>query len=56
VKRGVDDFDIDEGEPAKVDHLLFLVHGIGPVCDLKFRTVEEVGELTFGNFLMFKVF
>jgi hypothetical protein len=42
VKRGVDDFDIDEGEPVKVDHLLFLVHGIGPVCDLKFRTVEEV--------------
>ncbi|XP_069674326.1 phospholipase DDHD2 isoform X3 [Periplaneta americana] len=42
VKRGVDEFDIDEGEPAKVDHLLFLVHGIGSVCDLKFRTVEEV--------------
>ncbi|KAJ9590941.1 hypothetical protein L9F63_016039, partial [Diploptera punctata] len=42
VKRGVDEFNIDEGEPAKVDHLLFLVHGIGSVCDLKFRTVEEV--------------
>jgi len=28
-----------------VDHLLFLVHGIGSVCDLKFRTVEEVGKL-----------
>lgn len=42
VKRGVDEFDIDEGEPVKIDHLLFLVHGIGPVCDLKFRTVEEV--------------
>ncbi|PSN51111.1 hypothetical protein C0J52_07975 [Blattella germanica] len=42
VKRGVDEFDIDEGEPTKVDHLLFLVHGIGSVCDLKFRTVEEV--------------
>ncbi|KAJ3640114.1 hypothetical protein Zmor_003430 [Zophobas morio] len=42
VKRGMDEFDIDEGEPEKVDHLLFLVHGIGSVCDLKFRTVEEV--------------
>ncbi|XP_032672390.1 SEC23-interacting protein-like isoform X2 [Odontomachus brunneus] len=42
VKRGVSDFNIDEGEPEKVDHLLFLVHGIGSVCDLKFRTVEEV--------------
>nr|CAD7400533.1 unnamed protein product [Timema cristinae] len=42
VKRGVDEFDIDEGEPAAVDHVLFLVHGIGSVCDLKFRKVEEV--------------
>lgn len=43
VKRGIDEFDISQGEPKKVDHLLFLVHGIGSVCDLKFRTVEEVG-------------
>lgn len=56
MKRGVDEFDIDEGEPVKVDHLLFLVHGIGPVCDLKFRSVEEVGELSFSNFMMFDVF
>ncbi|KAF7278816.1 hypothetical protein GWI33_007931 [Rhynchophorus ferrugineus] len=42
VKRGMDEFDIDEGEPATVDHLLFMVHGIGSVCDLKFRKVEEV--------------
>lgn len=42
VKRGVDEFNIEEGEPEKVDHLLFVVHGIGSVCDLKFRTVEEV--------------
>ncbi|XP_011505031.1 PREDICTED: SEC23-interacting protein isoform X2 [Ceratosolen solmsi marchali] len=44
VKRGMDEFNIDDGEPEKVDHLLFLVHGIGSVCDLKFRTVEEVDE------------
>lgn len=42
VKRGVDEFEIDEGEPPKVDHVLFLVHGVGSACDLKFRTVEEV--------------
>ncbi|XP_060515766.1 phospholipase DDHD2 [Cylas formicarius] len=42
VKRGMDEFDIDDGEPAEVDHLLFMVHGIGAVCDLKFRTIEEV--------------
>lgn len=44
LRRGVDDFDIEEGEKAPVDHVLFLVHGIGAVCDLKMRTVEEVGE------------
>uniref|UniRef100_A0A1B6C5Y3 WWE domain-containing protein n=1 Tax=Clastoptera arizonana TaxID=38151 RepID=A0A1B6C5Y3_9HEMI len=42
VKRGMDEFDISEGEPEKVDHLLFLVHGIGKFCDLKFRPVAEV--------------
>ncbi|XP_031837403.1 uncharacterized protein LOC116429085 isoform X2 [Nomia melanderi] len=42
VKRGLDEFHIDDGEPETVDHLLFLVHGIGSVCDLKFRSVEEV--------------
>ncbi|CAB0038290.1 unnamed protein product, partial [Trichogramma brassicae] len=44
VKRGMDEFNVDDGEPEKIDHLLFLVHGIGSVCDLKFRTVEEVGK------------
>lgn len=45
VKRGgFDDFDIEDGEPEKVDHLLFLVHGIGQFCDLKFRSIIEVGE------------
>lgn len=47
VKRGLGEFDIDEGETAEVDHVLFMVHGIGSVCDLKFRTVEEVGMFVF---------
>lgn len=42
VKRGIDEFQIEEGDCDRVDHLLFMVHGIGSVCDLKFRTVEEV--------------
>lgn len=42
VTRGVSEFDIEIGEPPIIDHLLFMVHGIGSVCDLKFRTVEEV--------------
>lgn len=45
VKRGVDEFNIEDGEPDKIDHVLFMVHGIGAACDLKFRSVEEVGEL-----------
>ncbi|KAL9887001.1 phosphatidic Acid Phospholipase A1 isoform 4-T4 [Glossina fuscipes fuscipes] len=44
VKRDLDDFNIEQGECHKVDHLLFMVHGIGSVCDLKLRTVEEVVE------------
>lgn len=43
VKRGTDEFAIDDGEPEQIDHLLFMVHGIGSACDLKFRKVEEVG-------------
>lgn len=42
VKRGIEDFQIEEGDCDRVDHLLFMVHGIGSVCDFKFRTVEEV--------------
>ncbi|KRT82473.1 hypothetical protein AMK59_4744 [Oryctes borbonicus] len=42
VKRGIDEQLIDEGEPEQIDHLLFMVHGIGSGCDLKFRSVEEV--------------
>ncbi|XP_055371459.1 uncharacterized protein LOC129605616 [Condylostylus longicornis] len=44
VKRDLDDFVIEAGETDKVDHLLFMVHGIGSSCDLKFRSVEEVVE------------
>jgi hypothetical protein len=31
VKRGIDDFQIEDGDCDKVDHLLFMVHGIGSV-------------------------
>jgi len=43
VKRDLDDFTIEQGESQRVDHLLFMVHGIGSACDLKMRSVEEVG-------------
>ncbi|AWP14327.1 putative SEC23-interacting protein [Scophthalmus maximus] len=43
VKRGVDDDhdEVPDGELPKVDHLVFMVHGIGPVCDLRFRSMVE---------------
>ncbi|KAJ1140024.1 hypothetical protein NDU88_006385 [Pleurodeles waltl] len=43
VKRGIDDDhdEIPDGEVPAVDHLVFMVHGIGPVCDLRFRSIVE---------------
>ncbi|CAL1578387.1 unnamed protein product [Knipowitschia caucasica] len=43
VKRGIDDDhdEVPDGELATVDHLVFMVHGIGPVCDLRFRSMVE---------------
>ncbi|KAH8403273.1 hypothetical protein KR222_009565 [Zaprionus bogoriensis] len=42
VRRDLNDFKIQQGESQRVDHLLFMVHGIGSACDLKMRNVEEV--------------
>uniref|UniRef100_A0A8C4YQA1 SEC23-interacting protein n=1 Tax=Gopherus evgoodei TaxID=1825980 RepID=A0A8C4YQA1_9SAUR len=43
VKRGIDDDhdEIPDGELSQIDHLVFMVHGIGPVCDLRFRSIVE---------------
>ncbi|XP_069546066.1 SEC23-interacting protein [Brachyistius frenatus] len=43
VKRGIDDDhdEVPDGEMPKADHLVFMVHGIGPVCDLRFRNMIE---------------
>lgn len=43
VKRGIDDDhdEVPDGELETVDHLVFMVHGIGPVCDLRFRSMVE---------------
>lgn len=35
------------GEPQKVDHLVFMVHGIGPACDLRFRSIIQCGTCDF---------
>jgi len=36
-------------EAVQVDHLVFVVHGIGPGCDLRFRNIVECGE--YNSFL-----
>ncbi|CAG5922777.1 unnamed protein product [Menidia menidia] len=43
VKRGVDSISVEipDGEPEAVDHLVFMVHGIGPACDLRFRSIIQ---------------
>ncbi|XP_029016850.1 phospholipase DDHD2 isoform X2 [Betta splendens] len=43
VKRGIDNISVEipDGEPEKVDHLVFMVHGIGPACDLRFRSIIQ---------------
>ncbi|KAL8613088.1 hypothetical protein ACOMHN_035029 [Nucella lapillus] len=42
VKRGVDDFGtVEEGETVEVDHLVFVLHGIGDMCDVRFRNIVE---------------
>ncbi|XP_078106731.1 triacylglycerol hydrolase DDHD2 [Sander vitreus] len=43
VKRGVNNISVEipDGEPEKVDHLVFMVHGIGPACDLRFRSIIQ---------------
>ncbi|CAN9513274.1 unnamed protein product [Ophioblennius macclurei] len=43
VKRGVESISVEipDEEPEKVDHLVFMVHGIGPACDLRFRSIIQ---------------
>ncbi|XP_054708602.1 phospholipase DDHD2-like [Uloborus diversus] len=42
IKRGLPDgFELMPDEPSQVDHLVFIVQGIGSFCDLRFRTVSQ---------------
>ncbi|XP_058050419.1 phospholipase DDHD2 isoform X1 [Ahaetulla prasina] len=43
VKRGVDNISVEipHGEPMQIDHLVFVVHGIGPACDIRFRSIVQ---------------
>ncbi|XP_066495535.1 phospholipase DDHD2 isoform X1 [Tiliqua scincoides] len=43
VKRGVENISVEipSGEPPQIDHLVFVVHGIGPACDIRFRSIVQ---------------
>ncbi|XP_058381209.1 phospholipase DDHD2 isoform X3 [Diceros bicornis minor] len=53
VKRGVENISVDIhcGEPLQIDHLVFVVHGIGPACDLRFRSIVQCGSLILFDIL-----
>ena len=38
---------IPSGEQSRIDHLVFVVHGIGAHHDLSFRSLVDCGELTY---------
>eukprot|EP00094_Tigriopus_californicus_P012726 TCALIF_12302-PA protein Name:"Similar to SEC23IP SEC23-interacting protein (Homo sapiens)" AED:0.13 eAED:0.13 QI:0/0.5/0.33/0.66/1/1/3/249/1076 len=43
VHRGLEGLpEIPDGETPEVDHLVFVVHGIGSVCDIRFRSIVQV--------------
>lgn len=37
------DLFLSPGEPLQIDHLVFVVHGIGPACDIRFRSIVQCG-------------
>ncbi|ELU13719.1 hypothetical protein CAPTEDRAFT_169179 [Capitella teleta] len=42
VRRGIEDaVNVDDGEPSRIDHVVFVVHGIGTTCDLQFRNIID---------------
>uniref|UniRef100_A0A673H0D2 Phospholipid phosphatase 5-like n=1 Tax=Sinocyclocheilus rhinocerous TaxID=307959 RepID=A0A673H0D2_9TELE len=43
LKRGIENIpvEIQDGEPEIVDHLVFMVHGIGPACDIRLRGIVQ---------------
>lgn len=47
MKRGVEEIEVDDGESIQVDHLVFVVHGIGPICDFKLRNIAEAGRIDY---------
>lgn len=56
VKRGLNEVveKIEPDETEKIDHVCFVVHGIGEGCDLRFRPLLDCGKLIFISIIFFK--
>lgn len=37
-------FLLHSGEDGPIEHIVFVIHGIGPVADLRMRSIIECGE------------
>ncbi len=56
VHRGLEGLpEIPDGEVPEVDHLVFVVHGIGSACDIKFRKITEVSNIASQSSLSYYV-
>ncbi|GBP41870.1 SEC23-interacting protein [Eumeta japonica] len=42
VRRGHSKSEVEAGEPAQIDHLILMCHGVGSTCDIRFRPIVEV--------------
>ena len=58
MKRGVAEVadKIEPDEINQIDHLCFVVHGIGEGCDMKFRPIVDCGKyLNFNQQMIYLV-
>ncbi|ESO93104.1 hypothetical protein LOTGIDRAFT_232837 [Lottia gigantea] len=46
---------VKRGETNQVDHLVFIVHGIGDFCDVKFRSIVEGGSSILFDLLLHQI-
>ena len=49
VKRGIEDVveKVEEDEIHNIDHVCFVIHGIGEGCDMKFRPLLDCGKILY---------
>ena len=47
---------IEPDEIDQIDHLCFVIHGIGEGCDMKFRPIVDCGNFCYLNKKKFQYF